>query len=105
MKVTYKCPELPPYEGLACADLQPINDEFFKEVVRRQEDIINQILRQILNREPETEDYKQCTKVHKPQDEPNDYHFMYKDIPLGKVSFMFLGPKVTITFTPYAGNI
>lgn len=106
MRYIPQCPDIFSFEKeYPCVDTQPIYDEIFKSIARKHEELLNSVLRQLLGRDPGAEDYKLCCRVRRPNDELNDYLLTYNDIPLGKVSFIFYGPKTTITFTPYAGII
>jgi hypothetical protein len=81
-------------------DYNSVMTNFIKMVYKTEEDIIKQVLRQILGREPVLEDAKDLTKAYRTDISHTDYDLSYKNIPVGKVIFEFNGPSFSVTFTP-----
>lgn len=93
-------------EVFEASELQKMQSEVAKQMIRIEEDCINGVLRQVLKREPTIEDYKECTQSYK-EGEDDGYYIAYKGVNLGRItrafsSFGYSGdaPKYKVTFTP-----
>lgn len=110
MKETCDAFYLDPIEpiNLACMDLSGVDalwDSIWADIKHKQEEILNQVLTELLKREPTIEDFKKCTLGFY-QDETH-YLFSYDGRTLGKIEVK-LYPEGSITFKPhpdYAGNL
>lgn len=69
------------------------------QIRNNEEQVLKQVLKQILHREPREKDAKKCTKLYE-AGEPMNYMFAYKDQVLGKVTFDFAGNEIIVKFTP-----
>lgn len=99
-----------PRKLITVQDLKTIVDKFDSidlEVGRLKaktfEDVVKQVLRKQLGREPILEDGKDCTLFTREND-PN-FYLAYKDKPLGTISykqdFGIEGAKFTVNFEPF----
>lgn len=103
------CSYIDPIEpiNLACRDIPGADrlwESIWEDLRRKQEEIIKQVLRELLKREPDTEDFKNCTLGFYQGE--SKYLFAFEGVSLGTIEVK-LFPEGSITFTPHihAGNI
>lgn len=99
------CSDDPIEIDLTCKEFPGVDlmwESIWAEIRRKEEDVIKQVLRELLKREPEKEDFKNCALGYYHGE--SRYQFSYKDVVLGCIEIK-LYPEGTITFTPHAGTV
>lgn len=76
-----------------------MTNSFISMIHQKQEEVLLNILRQILKREPTIEDAKDVT-IGYPQGKPDIYYLAYKGTTIGTVKTVLDGTRGTVTFTP-----